>query len=33
MPRANNSFITIHTEGGLLPADLLGRIIDNEMMG
>ena len=26
MPKAQDSFVTIHTEGGLLPADLLGRI-------
>ena len=26
MPKTQDSFVTIHTEGGLLPADLLGRI-------
>ena len=33
MPKANDSFVTIHTEGGLLPADLLVRISDNNIDG
>ena len=33
MPKAKDSFVTIHTEGGLLPADLLGRISDNNIDG
>ena len=33
MPKAKDSLVTIHTEGGLLPADLLGRISDNNIDG
>ena len=33
MPKATDSFVTIHTEGGLLPADLLGRISENNIDG